>query len=726
MGGSSKPPPPQEQTVGYEYRVDMRQDLCLGPVDAILEIQVDKETVWTGNVTSAQQISIDAHNIFGGIKKEGGVSGLVDVIMGTSSQLVNTYMGPLVGSLCPAYRNIAALVLKQFYIGNSTYTKPWKTKVKRIQNTIDDQPRWYSAKAEIGSGQMNPAHIIQEIITDTVFGLAEPTTKIGDSFTAMADLLYDEGFGLSYIFDAGGDRLSDAVGDILSTIDGTVYVDPTTGKFEMNLARDNFDPETIPTIYTEDIISFSDFKRPSPSTSANKITLTYTDHQTGKPKTVSVADTASYFASNSVVTNNVEYGSISTQELALRIATRESKKQGARPFTLVITGNSTLAQFRPLDVFKLNYTDLGINDKVVRVLETKIGGVKNQKVTLKLVEDIYALGFGSITGVTDNKSESASNDPEDVTEVFIQELPYYILAKDIYDEGTMEVSTELDSGLMISAVEPTSDSNSFLIAESFTTGNETVSRFENHLFSSTADLDEIIPNTTDEVTTTIINPNDIDSSQFPGFGFIENEIIWVTSYNPITNEMIFERAVLDSVTAEHAASTPIYLAGNRHYGYTYEKYAESTTAYFKMLTDTATGTLDIADATEHSLSVDTRYLKPYRPRGYISSWVAADPVDGNLRLDWIHTNRITDVSDIPLFNDDSTITPEVGNTYNLSILKQYDDATPDDLVLVTGITAEFYELTEVGPKADHYDIELEAERDAIVSYAKWEETKSRA
>jgi hypothetical protein len=568
--------------------------------------------------------------------------------------------------------------------------------------------------------------MIQELITDTVFGLSEPIEKIGDSFTTMADILYDEGFGLSYIFDSGGDRLSDVAGDILLTIDGSLYVDPTTGKFEMNLARDNFDPETIPTVYTEDIISFSDFKRPSPSTSANKITLTYTDHQTGKPKTVSVADTASYFASNSVVTNNVEYASIPTQDLALKIATRESKKQGARPFTVTLTGNSTLEQFRPLDVFKLNYADLGINDKVVRVLEVKIGGIKNQKITLKVIEDIYALGFGSITGATDDKATPAANEPEDVTQFFVQELPYFILAKDIYDEGTMEVSTDLDSGLMISAVEPTSDSNSFLIAESFTTGNEAVSRFEFHLFSSTAELNEIIPNTIVDVTTTIINPNDIDDSQIPGLAFIENEIIWVTSYNPITNEMIFERAVLDSVTAEHAASTPIYLAGNRHYGYTYEKYPESTTAYFKMLTDTAIGTLDIGDATEQSLSVDTRYLKPYRPRGYVSSFVAADPVNGNLRLDWIHTNRITDVSDIPLFNDDSTITPEVGNTYNLSILKQYDDATPDDLVLVTGITAEFYELTEVGPKADHYDIELEAERDAIISYAKWEETKSRA
>jgi len=144
-GGSKK------QTVGYKYYLGCHMGLCHGPIDAITEIQVDKRVAWTGFVTEGT-ITVDAPTLFGGEKREGGVSGAITVEMGYPGQLPNAYLQSQLGSDVPAFRGVASLVFNQTYMGNNPYLKPWKFKAVRTDVTTKGEEQWNLAKSAISRG----------------------------------------------------------------------------------------------------------------------------------------------------------------------------------------------------------------------------------------------------------------------------------------------------------------------------------------------------------------------------------------------------------------------------------------------------------------------------------------------------------------------------------------------------------------------------------------------
>ena len=144
MGGSKK------QTIGYKYYLGMHMILCHGPIDFITSISVDKRKAWVGNSTGGS-IYINAEGLFGGKKREGGVSGQVDIEMGRNDQGRNSYLQARLGSSVPAFRKVVGLVLRQCYLGLNPYLKPWGFRGQRIHVRQNGLEQWYDACAAIGT-----------------------------------------------------------------------------------------------------------------------------------------------------------------------------------------------------------------------------------------------------------------------------------------------------------------------------------------------------------------------------------------------------------------------------------------------------------------------------------------------------------------------------------------------------------------------------------------------
>lgn len=145
MGGSSK-----KVTVGYKYYVGMHMALCHGPVDKLVRIRVGGKKAWVGE-NGGGALSINKPDLFGGEKREGGVSGQVDIEMGGPSQGQNSYLAAKLGAdLLPAFRGVCCAVLRQVYIGLNPYMKDWGWLLQRIHKRQNGQPQWYDEKAEIG------------------------------------------------------------------------------------------------------------------------------------------------------------------------------------------------------------------------------------------------------------------------------------------------------------------------------------------------------------------------------------------------------------------------------------------------------------------------------------------------------------------------------------------------------------------------------------------------
>ncbi|WP_027855199.1 phage tail protein [Marinobacterium litorale] len=151
MSGGGK-----KQTVGYKYYLGAHLVLCHGPIDKIIKIDVDDKTAWIGEADASSaagsEITIDKPSLFGGESREGGVAGSVDVLSGHPAQARNSYLLDKIGSaLVSAYRGVTSLVLKQVYVGNNPYLKPWAVTAQRIHTRGDGQVQWYDGKAEIRS-----------------------------------------------------------------------------------------------------------------------------------------------------------------------------------------------------------------------------------------------------------------------------------------------------------------------------------------------------------------------------------------------------------------------------------------------------------------------------------------------------------------------------------------------------------------------------------------------
>lgn len=124
--GSSK-----RVTVAYKVYLGMHQVYCHGPVDRLMEIKVDGKVAWSG-VSTGGPIRISKEGLFGGEKREGGVEGRVDFEPGYPTQGQNSYLQSQIGSVIPAFRGVAGLVLRQVYLGLNPYLKKWAARMKRI------------------------------------------------------------------------------------------------------------------------------------------------------------------------------------------------------------------------------------------------------------------------------------------------------------------------------------------------------------------------------------------------------------------------------------------------------------------------------------------------------------------------------------------------------------------------------------------------------------------
>jgi hypothetical protein len=138
------------------------------------------------------------------------------------------------------------------------YIKPWRAEARRVLRRCDGAPQWYADTADI-DGDMNPAHILHECLTDRVWGRGYSTAEIDEpSFRIAADTLYAEHFGLS----------------------------------TLKLTRDDYDPASLLELNETNVLRLESFERTLPEELVNQVTLSYHDRATDKTVSIAVQDIA--------------------------------------------------------------------------------------------------------------------------------------------------------------------------------------------------------------------------------------------------------------------------------------------------------------------------------------------------------------------------------------------------------------------------------------------------
>lgn len=697
----------KKQTVGYRYYLGFHMVLCHGPIDKIVQIDVDGKTAWTGNVTGGA-LQISAEELFGGETKEGGVSGSVDVEMGGPTQGTNAYLVEKLGPDIPAYRGVAAMVLKQCYIGMSPYLKRWAFWGERIHIRQNGLPQWYDAKAAVGN-DMNPAHIIRECLTDINWGMGYNESSIDNTnFTAAADQFHSEGMGISLLWDKGM-PIQDFIETILKHADASLYVDRVSGLFKLKLARADYDVNTLLVLNEDNVEKITDFKRNTVGELINSVTVIYWDGTTGGKASVTVQDAALASLQQATIGTTKQFPGFTNSTLAMRAASRTLKALSLPLASATIYTNRAASGLNVGDVFKLSWTPYGLTQIVMRVAKIELGSLGNNVVKINCVEDVFGISSAIYAAPPPSEWTPPTSTPAPCLYHSMIEAPYWEVVQLIGEDDAQ--AKALTSGYaVISGVRPSSDaSNAILYSDPTNTLYEEAGTAD---FCPTAVNTAAVGRT--ETVITISSTIDIDLVALNSYAVWGAEIVQVTAVS--TTQMTVVRGCLDTVPTLHAVSERVFFSD-----FFYEtdgiEYAAGEIARNKLLPSTGLGTLAIGSAPAQTVTMNSRLSRPYPPARLVLNSTYFNPViqgDVDLVVSWRHRDRLQQTATLIGSAVDSNIGPEAGTTYTIE-LRTLGGTLISTLTGITGTTHTFT-LAQMGTNYGELRVLLWSLRDGLTSF----------
>jgi hypothetical protein len=212
---------------------------------------------------------------------------------------------------------------------------------------------------------------------------------------------------------------------------------------------------------------------------------------------------------------------------------------------------------------------------------------------------------------------------------------------------------------------------------------------------------------------------DLDAVEEGSYAYLGPEVVKVEAISTSTETITVSRGVLDTVPQTHAAGTRVWFADGAYGGDEIE-YTDGEVVKAKLLTLTGRGQLAIGSATERTVTMDSRFDRPYPP-GNVQVNGAAYPasVSGDLAFTWRHRDRTQQTAYLVLQTENS-IGPEAGTTYTLrlytaaGVLKR----TYSGLTGTSQAYSNAQEIADFGAVQGALRFELESLRDGLASYQK--------
>lgn len=749
--GSKKKPKMQVA----DYYLSLHYGICHGPVDEIKQILIGEKEVWSGSVTDSSDIRINRRDMLGGPKKEGGYEGIVAVLQGAANQVLDPLLARKLARTpenigrVPGFRGVLSLFFVGsasfsfggiFKKGNTSLTVDWMRYgsggfywgsntpfVRDLWVKIFRQPKgFYPEKAVIprpgsADSDVNPAHIIWECATNTVWGSGVPPNAISRiSMLAAADKLFDEGFGLSMIW-TGQQSIDHFIKMVTDHIDAVFDINPRTGLYELNLIRDDYATDDLPEL-TPDNFRLTSFTRRSWEETVNEVIVTWRNPANEEDETVTYHDLGNIAQQGgSIVSETLDYTGIRHGELAMRVAQREGARRGAPLAVVEGMVNRSGWDFMPGDVVLLTWPKRDIYRLPVRLGKVDRGHPGKPGITLNGVEDVFSLPTNSYGRPPASEWVDPSAEPFPLTNVRTVDVPFFMAAQ---DAGLEEASTieYPESRVAVLASSPITDAYAFqLVSEGVDFAGDPALLDHGSKSMSTYAL---MPQALVKEPTSVIGPiEDIIGFSQPIPGTVlwlgtadgDHELVVVLDWDPDTLNITLQRGALDTIPHDWPTATPVWF-------YDPELAIEDDTARsegeevdYRLLTKTSRGMLSYEDAPVVTHTVESRMTRPYRPanvRIWDTLWpgVVAGYAPGTT-VSWSNRNRMMETDQAYSWTH-GNIVPEPGSTVTIE-LRDHDDSV---IATINGLTGASHDLNLTGVTGPEATIRVWSERDGLQSF----------
>lgn len=389
-------------TIGYKYFLGVQMALCRGgntPLGGITRIWVGDDLAWTGSLTADGDTSEVDFSLGGDQLGQGSIAAPIRFHSGSYSQGVNAYLSTFqsIGGATSAYRGTAYVQIEAGYLGNTTSIKAWSFEAFRIPNGLG------LATPGVNAGKdANPMNVIYEILTNIEWGLGRPTSDINaTSFTTAANTLLTEGNGFSFVMDSPI-TASDLLAEIERQIDGVLYINRTTGKFEINLARGGYTLSTKKAINAGNILEITSFSRGSWDDTTNNVLVHFNNRALDYKDTYAGAqDMANMrLQGNKIVSVTQEYPGVKDATLGNSIAWRNLRTLAYPLAKAEVVCDRTVYDQNMGDVVRWTDPDLGFTDLPMRIKKVDLGELVDGKITLSLVQDIFVFDVAAFAAPT--------------------------------------------------------------------------------------------------------------------------------------------------------------------------------------------------------------------------------------------------------------------------------------------------------------------------------------
>lgn len=725
MGGKGK-----SQTIGYRYFLTVQYGLCRGPVDEIVQIKAADKSAWPfvegggyydSSITGDRVTSINAPELFGGEKAEGGIQGSLTVMMGSASQSYPGWFKGLLGGDVPDFRGVVTAVFDGMVCALNPYPKKWAFRLRRTTAGWDG-PVWQPDLATIwlADGQiraMNPAHILFECITNRAWGRGYDRSRIGEaSWFRSASTLFNEGFGLCIRW-SRQDSLESFIQEILDHIGATLYVNRETGLLELDLIRDDYNVNDLPLFdRNSGLLSVDQSEAATQADAISEVIVKYKDILLNGAQEVRAQNLALIQSNEGTSSKTNTYDGIPVLSLAARVAQRDLRTLSASTNRYTVKLDRRAWRIHPGKVFRVSDPDMGIQNLVLRAGKINDGTLKDGTITVEAALDVFGLSSTAFVSPETPGWVPPVSTPQVVSTRLVREATYQELIGQLTpaDLAILDVNS---SALVTAAVRPTQMLLNYSIATRV--GSEEFAVRGSEAFAPGASCDGAIGH----YDTAVPFDNGVDVGLMVSGSLVQigTEILQVVGIvidaSGDSGTLTVKRGCVDTVPTPHADDTLIFFLGE-YVGTDSREYVTSDIADAKLLSNSSSSTLDPALAPTDTLSFVGRQGRPYAPGAVKVNSIPAfevDEVEGDFRIEWAHRDRKLQ-SDQIVSHWDADVGPEPGTSYTL----RFYNSSNTLIETYADITDNFREFdwTDSELTGDMF-VELEAVREGLASFQKY-------
>jgi hypothetical protein len=734
--------------VGYKYHLGIIQGLCWGKTPQgsqgidMRAILCDDRVIWQHPENSEKftDIPVDEPTFFGAETQEGGIYGQFRIHHGEQWNafpiVPSAYWEAQTGVTMPDYHDLAYVewlgysslrnAKPQGWMGNSGRALPFAFLFRRLAGGMFPGFGDIHIPGSINVHQ-NPIFALAECYTSLEWGMQYPVARLGASWEGAADTCVDEGLAWAYDWDRES-SVEDMAAEILRYVDGVVYTDLLTGKLEIVLARDDYDPEDLDELSDDDNVEIVSLSRGAIIDTKNELRVLYTDRESLLHEEVAlvVRDAANNTSQDATIAATVRYRGCPHGDIALRIGMRDLTALSLELWRGTLKVDAKFYRFHPGKVFKFTQPEEGIDQVIMRATRVKHGTLKDPRIEIEFIEDVFAAGTQTYTSPPDTIWTNPIGAAEDVTNAGISELPFWY-----QKDNQMRVIGYAERPGGLGTIAYDAYLNSIVSAEDvdFTATGTLANPYEQLTAPTDNSGTLIIEDLTDESAIEPASAADIAALgsnvalivSAAGVERIAFESAIENLDGTITLENVW-RGVLDTPPINHPAGARVWFT-SYDAAICEDTFANNTAVDFKPVAKGVRSGASFADAPEFTVVTARRALRPYPPRFVTlgGSYTNEFQDTGDVELDWRESNRLTETAVVK--QDNATFTPEDDTTYEIDIYGE------DDTVIrnVTGLTAPNYNYTNVNELSDTGKSRLEffitakifSKRDGLRSTYSW-------